>query len=265
MLACRADAETRALAAFRRKFECDLRVFTDQARLLEYVRLYSTPPPIGPDGERAELAPEAYAERKVAFVKLLMQRPEACEVGEVWHPPPPSPSVIMFWTMQMPGGISIKMRCFTLTNGGYVNSAHNLNHSYYKGLFHALLGREYKPYAAPLRTAPMTVYQSQLITAHIFLYQYDRRLGEFHHLSLPAWAHFFKNTGGRTCDFQCKESAQLLRVLLLLAHKYQIQFDGQWGFVHCVLAQFLKCTPVEPNCGLAIELIRTDSRAQTPP
>lgn len=265
MAACRADEEARALAAFRRKFECDLRVFADQAKLLRYVRRYSSPPTIGPDGVRAELTPEAYAERKIAFVRLLAYLPESCEVGEVWQPPPPhAEEEEACWTMHMPGGISKKLRGFGLFKGKYTNRKASFNHAYYHGIFEVTLGRQYAPHATPFRTAPMTVYQSQLITAHVFLYQYGRRPGELHHLGLPAFAHFFKNTGGRTCDFQRKESAQLLRVLQLLARTFQIRFDGEWGFVHCVLAQFLKCTPAEPNGRLALELMRLHSRNQIP-
>jgi len=271
-----ARAHVRVLAAFRRKYECNLRVFTCQRRLREYVRQYSTPPAIGPDGERVELTNEAHAERKVAFVALLMERPESCEVGENWYLSAFSaPRVLRFWTMRMPGGIFKEMRMFvprtmadeqtyTDTNAEYVNRAHSLNHSYYYGIFLARLGRGYKAYARPFATAPMAIYPSQLITAHIFLYQYGRRPGELHHLRLPAFAHFFKNTGDRTCDAQREESAQLLRVLLLLAHKHQLEFGGRWDFVHCVLTQFLKCVPVEPNGGLALELVKDDSRGQLP-
>ena len=267
-----ARAHVRALAAFRRKYECNLRVFTCQQRLRAYVRQHSTPPAIGPDGKRVELTDEAHAERKVAFVALLMERPESCEVGENWYLSAFSaPGVIRFWTMRMTGGIFKEMRMFVPrtsvdaqnyhhTVGDYVNRAHSLNHSYYHGIFHARLGRAYKPY----RPAPMAIYPSQLITAHIFLYQYGRRPGELHHLRLPAFAHFFKNTGDRTCDAQREESAQLLRVLLLLAHKHQLEFGGRWDFVHCVLTQFLECVPVEPNGGLALELVKDDSRGQLP-
>jgi hypothetical protein len=272
-----ARAHVRALAAFRRKYECNLRVFTSQRRLREYVRQHSTPPAIGPDGERVELTNEAHAERKVAFVALLMERPESCEVGENWYLSAfTAPRMLRYWTMRMPGGIFTEMRMFVPRTSAdeqnyhdasaeYVNRAHGLNHSYYYGIFQARLGRAYKPYARPhATTAPMAVYPSQLITAHIFLYQYGRRPGELHHLRLPAFAHLFKNTGDRTCDAQRSESAQLLRVLLLLAHKHQLEFGGRWDFVHCVLTQFLECVPVEPNGGLALELAKADSRGQLP-
>ena len=271
-----ARALVRAFAAFRRKYECNLRVFTCQQRLRAYVRQHSTPPAIGPDGERVELTNEAHAERKVAFVALLMERPESCEVGENWYLSAFSaPRILRYWTMRMPGGIFKEMRMFVPRTSAdeqnyhdasaeYVNRAHSLNHSYYYGIFQARLGRAYAPYARPLATAPMAVYPSQLITAHIFLYQYGRRPGELHHLRLPAFAHFFKNTGDRTCDAQRRESAQLLRVLLLLAHKYRLAFGGRWDFVHCVLTQFLECVPVEPNGGLALELVKADSRGQLP-
>jgi len=271
-----ARAHVRALAAFRRKYECNLRVFTCQRRLRAYVRQYSTPPAIGPDGERVELTNEAHAERKVAFVALLMERPESCEVGENWYLSAFSaPRILRYWTMRMPGGIFKEMRMFvprtsadehsyTDVRAEYVNRAHSLNHSYYYGIFHARLGRAYNARHAHHARAPMAVYPSQLITAHIFLYQYGRRPGELHHLRLPAFAHLFKNTGDRTCDAQRRESAQLLRVLLLLAHKHQLEFGGRWDFVHCVLTQFLECVPVEPNGGLALELAKADSRGQLP-